>query len=265
MPLPCMPSWIFPHRMMPRRRLFATRAAARPAALGFLRAAALASRGILAAWAGAAAAGALDMHAMAGAAAAPLKILAFGDSLTHGYGLAAGQTFPEQLESALKGRGLDVRVINGGNSGDTTASGRARLDWALADRPDIVLVALGANDGLRGIEPGAVYGNLDAILARLEAEGVAVLLAGMLAPRNLGADYAAEFDAVFPRLAEKHQVMFYPFFLEGVAMDPTLNQPDGIHPNDAGVKVMVEGILPGVLRLIEELGAGRAGRTEAGG
>ncbi len=265
MSLPCMPSRIRPHRMMPRRRLFARRVVARPAASGFLRAAVLAACGVLVAWAGAAAVGAQDPHTKAEAVAPPLKILAFGDSLTHGYGLAAGQTFPEQLEAALKGRGLDVRVINGGNSGDTTAAGRARLDWALADRPDIVLVALGGNDGLRGIEPGATYGNLDAILARLEAEGVAVLLAGMLAPRNLGADYAAEFDAVFPHLAEKHQVMFYPFFLDGVAMDPALNQPDGIHPNGAGVKVIVEGILPGVLRLIEDLGAGRPGRSGAGG
>ncbi|MFQ6017795.1 MAG: arylesterase [Kiloniellaceae bacterium] len=252
--------------MTPRSGIFARRVDPGPAARGRLRGAVfLTALGVLVAWPGGAAAGAEDSRAKAGAVAAPFKILAFGDSLTHGYGLAAGQTFPAQLEAALKGRGLDVRVINGGNSGDTTAAGRARLEWALADRPDIVLVELGGNDGLRGIEPAATYGNLDAILARLEAEGVAVLLAGMLAPRNLGADYAAEFDAVFPRLAAQHQVMFYPFFLDGVAMDPALNQPDGIHPNDAGVKVIVEGILPSVLRLIEDLGAGGSGRSGPGG
>ena len=185
------------------------------------------------------------------ALAAPLKILAFGDSLVHGYGLPAGTTFPERLEASLRARGHDVRVINGGNSGDTTAGGLARLDWALADEPDIVLVELGGNDGLRGIDPARIYANLDAILARLIAEGLPVLLAGMLAPRNLGADYARAFDAVFPRLAEKHGVALYPFFLDGVAMDPALNQSDGIHPNAAGVEAIVERIAPRFEPLIE--------------
>lgn len=203
----------------------------------------------------------LGLAATAGAAPeAPLKILAFGDSLVHGYGLPAGATFPEQLEAELRLRGFDVRVVNGGNSGDTTASGRARLDWALADRPDLVLVELGGNDGLRGIEPAATYDNLDAILTRLKAEGLPVLLTGMLAPRNLGPEYVAEFDAVFPRLAKKHDVAFYPFFLDGVAMDAALNQADGIHPNAAGVRVIVERIAPSVIRLIEAL---RTGRDEA--
>ena len=187
--------------------------------------------------------------------AAELKLLAFGDSLIHGYGLDAGATFPEQLEAALRARGLEVEVINGGNSGDTTAAGRARLDWALADRPDAVLVELGANDGLRGLDPGQTYDNLDAILARLGAENLPVLLAGMLAPRNLGADYVAAFDDVFPRLAAKHGVALYPFFLEGVAMDPGLNQADGIHPNRHGVKVLVERIAPHVVELLEEVRA----------
>jgi len=191
-------------------------------------------------------------------AAAPLKILAFGDSLVHGYGLAAGDTFPEQLERTLRDQGYDVTVINGGNSGDTTAAGLARLDWALADQPDLVLVELGANDGLRGIEPSDTYANLDAILMRLKQERVPVLLAGMLAPRNLGADYADDFDAVFPRLAARHAVAFYPFFLEGVAMEPTLNQADGIHPNAAGIAVIVESIAPEVTRLIDEIAAGRS-------
>ena len=186
-------------------------------------------------------------------AEAPLRLLAFGDSLVHGYGLAGGETFPEQLEAALRNRGLPVEVLNGGNAGGTPAAGLARLDWALADRPDAVLVELGANDGLRGIDPNSTYENLDAILTRLGAEGLPVLLAGMLAPRNLGSDYAGAFDAVFPALAEKHGVVFYPFFLEGVAVQPALNQADGIHPNAAGVAVIVERILPKVLVLIDGL------------
>jgi len=195
------------------------------------------------------------------AEAAPLRILAFGDSLVHGYGLAADETFPTQLERALQRAGHRVEVLNAGNSGDTTAAGLARLDWALADRPDLAIVELGANDGLRGIDPGETYRNLDAILKRLKAEGVAVLLAGMLAPRNLGADYTEAFDAVFPRLAEAHGVALYPFFLDGVAMQPELNQADGLHPNAAGVALLVERILPSVVGLIDTLAESRG--TEA--
>lgn len=160
--------------------------------------------------------------------------------------------------------GYRVEVLNGGNSGDTTAAGLARLDWALADRPDLAIVELGANDGLRGIDPGETYRNLDAILSRLEAEGVPVLLAGMLAPRNLGTDYAEAFDAVYPRLAETHGVPLYPFFLDGVALQPELNQADGIHPNGAGVALVVERILPSVVRLIEGHEANRAGEASDG-
>lgn len=185
------------------------------------------------------------------AAAEPVRLMAFGDSLTHGYGLAAGETFPEQLEAALRADGLDVTVINAGNSGDTTAGGRARLDWALADDPDAVIVELGANDGLRGLDPGATYDNLDAILTRLTAEGLPVLLAGMLAPPNLGREYGDAFNAVYPRLAKKHEVPLYPFFLDGVAMDPSLNQADGIHPNAEGVAAIVARIKPHVVRLLE--------------
>ncbi len=185
------------------------------------------------------------------AAERPVRLLAFGDSLVHGYGLPAGATFPEQLEAALRQRGFAVEVINGGNSGDTTAAARARLAWSLVPRPDVALIELGANDGLRGLEPAATYDNLDAILRSLAAEGVPALLAGMLAPRNLGAEYAAEFDAVFPRLADEHGVDYYPFFLDGVALQPALNQADGLHPNEAGVAVIVERILPSVIRLLE--------------
>ncbi len=183
-----------------------------------------------------------------------VRLLAFGDSLIHGYGLVAGQTLPERLEAALKARGHSVAVINGGNSGDTTASGRARLDWALGGAEiDLALVALGGNDALRGLDPAGTYNNLDAILTRFAAAGLPVLLAGMLAPRNLGADYAADFDAIFPRLAETHGVAFYPFLLDGVAMDPALNQVDGIHPNAAGVAVIVERLAPLLGAMIEAL------------
>ena len=184
------------------------------------------------------------------AAQESLRLMAFGDSLTHGYGLVGGETFPEQLEAALQARDHEVTVINSGNSGDTTASGRARLDWALADKPHAVIVELGANDGLRGLDPAQTYENLDAILTRLKGESIPVLLAGMLAPRNLGQDYAAEFDSVYPRLAEKHGVELYAFFLDGVALEADLNQRDGIHPNKAGVAVIVSRILPQVEALL---------------
>ena len=197
----------------------------------------------------------LPTAALGAADSAPLRLLAFGDSLVHGYGLAADDAFPAQLERALRREGYRVEVLNGGNSGDTTAGALARLDWVLSDRPDLVIVELGANDGLRGLDPGETYRNLDAILSRLRAEGIAVLLAGMLAPRNLGADYVEAFDAVYPRLAAAHDVALYPFFLDGVALQPDLNQADGIHPNAAGVARVVERILPSVERLIEDHGA----------
>lgn len=190
----------------------------------------------------------------AGAAAQdsePIQLFAYGDSLVHGYGLDNPNNFPSQLEAALEVQGRKVEVINAGNSGDTTAAGLARLDWTLAEAPDAALVVLGANDALRGLDPAKTYENLDAILSRFAEMEVPVLLAGMLAPRNMGPDYAEEFDGVFPRLAEEHDVVFYPFFLEGVATDPELNQPDGIHPNAAGVAEIVEGILPRVKELLD--------------
>ncbi len=190
--------------------------------------------------------------------AEPVKVLALGDSLTAGYGVAADAAFPVQLEKALRAEGYDVVLTNAGVSGDTTAGGRARLDWALADKPQVAIVELGANDGLRGIDPKATEANLDFILTRLKADGVKVLLTGMLAPPNYGPDYARDFAAVFPRLAEKHQVAFYPFFLEGVARDARFNQPDGLHPTREGVAVIVRNILP---KVKEVLGPpGREGR-----
>ncbi|TQF77012.1 arylesterase [Elioraea sp. Yellowstone] len=181
-----------------------------------------------------------------------IRILALGDSLVAGYGLARGEGFVAQLEAALRARGIPARVLDGGVSGDTTAGGLARLDWALAETPDAAIVALGGNDGLRAIDPAATYANLDAILTRLAARNIPVLLAGMLAPPNLGAEYGAAFRDAYERLARAHDVVFYPFFLDGVAAEPALNQPDGIHPNARGVAVMVERILPAVERLIEK-------------
>lgn len=199
------------------------------------------------------------------AAAEPLRLMAYGDSLTHGYGLPDGETFPDQLEAELQAEGLNVEVLNAGNSGETTAGGLARLDWALADRPDAVILELGANDGLRGLDPEATYDNLDAILERLSEEGLPVLLAGMLAPPNLGPEYTEAFNAIYPQLAKKHEVPLYPFFLDGVAMVPELNQPDGIHPNARGVAEIVERITPHVVRFLEarELAEQPAGERAA--
>lgn len=185
-------------------------------------------------------------------AAEPVRILAFGDSLTAGYGLPADQGFVARLQQALDDEGLAAQVIDGGVSGDTTAGGLARLDWSLADQPDAVILELGANDGLRGLDPAATRENLDAMLGRLAAAGKPVLLAGMLAPPNLGPEYGAEFNRIYPELAASHGVLFYPFFLDGVAAEPALNQGDGIHPNEAGVRVIIERMLPEVRRLIEQ-------------
>jgi acyl-CoA thioesterase-1 len=180
----------------------------------------------------------------------PLTILAFGDSLVAGFGLGSRDGFTAKLEAALKAKGVAARVVNAGLSGDTTAGGLARLDWALEPRPDFAIVELGGNDGLRGLDPAQTRANLDAILTKLEAKGVPVLFTGMYAPPNMGPDYGKAYNALFPELAKKHGVAFYPFFLEGVAADASLNQADGIHPNAKGVEIIVERILPHVLKLI---------------
>lgn len=187
----------------------------------------------------------------AGAARAEAVLVALGDSLTAGYGLPADKAFPVQLEAALKAAGVSVRVINAGVSGDTSAGGLARLDWVLGDRPQAAIVALGANDMLRGIDPAVTEANLDKIVTRLKQRGIRVLLVGMLAQPTLGNDYRKAFDAVYPRLAAKHELPLYPFFLDGVAADPKLNQGDGIHPTAEGIAVMVRGILPQVRALVE--------------
>jgi acyl-CoA thioesterase I len=171
-------------------------------------------------------------------------ILDLGDSLTAGYGLPEGEAFPARLEAWLRQRGVAARVVNAGVSGDTTAGGLARLDWAMADKPDLVILALGANDALRGIDPTTVRANLDKMIRKIEAAGARVLLFGMLAPPNWGEAYAKTFDRIFPDLAQAYHVPLYPFFLEGVAMKPELNQADGLHPNAQGVAVLVAHIGP---------------------
>jgi acyl-CoA thioesterase-1 len=183
--------------------------------------------------------------------AAEIRLMMLGDSITAGYGLARGEALPARLEAALRAKGRAVRVIDAGVSGDTTAGGRARLDWALADNPHAVIVALGGNDGLRALEPRASRANLAAILDALAAKRLPTMLTGMLAPPNLGADYGREFASSFSDLArERPAVVFYPFLLDGVAGDLSLNQPDGIHPNPAGVAEMVRRMLPYVDSLL---------------
>ncbi len=182
-------------------------------------------------------------------------IVDFGDSLTAGYGLMPDEAFPVRLEAWLRRHGIAARVVNAGVSGDTTTDGLARLDWALADKPDLVILALGANDALRGIDPATVRDNLDKMIDKIAAAHAKVLLLGMLAPPNWGEAYDRAFDRIFPDLAHAHRVALYPFFLEGVAMKPDLNQPDGLHPNARGVAVLVGHIGPVVAGLV----AGRSG------
>jgi acyl-CoA thioesterase-1 len=188
--------------------------------------------------------------------AASVTIVALGDSLTAGYGLAPGESFPEQLQDALTERGHNAEVIDAGVSGDTATGGLARLEWAVPAEADIVIVELGGNDALRGIDPSVTRDALSEILVKLKERGQTVLLAGMLAPRNLGEEYAAEFDAIYPELAQEHDVALYPFFLEGVATEALLNQPDGLHPTAEGIAEIVDGILPQVEELIAQAAAG---------
>ncbi|MBV9812170.1 MAG: arylesterase [Acetobacteraceae bacterium] len=195
------------------------------------------------------------------AAAAPLRLLVLGDSLASGYGLATGDTFETQLAASLRAHGDDVTIVDGGVSGDTTAGGRARLDWALGDGADAAIVELGGNDGLRGVDPKDTEANLAAILDALAARHIPVLLSGMYAPPNMGADYGRAFRAVFDRLGQRPGILYDPFFLQDVAATPALNQGDGIHPNAQGVKIVVARMLPAVQRLIAEARAQQAGRS----
>jgi acyl-CoA thioesterase-1 len=181
-----------------------------------------------------------------------------GDSLVAGFQLKESDAFPAQLQRALKSRGHQVEVINAGVSGDTTAAGLERLPWSVPDSTDALIVELGANDALLGLDPAQAKANLDEIVAGAKAGGTEVLLAGMLAPRNLGEAYTRQFDAIYPALASKHGVLLYPFFLDGVALDAKLNLSDGMHPNAKGVAEIVKRILPAVEQLIARVRARRA-------
>jgi acyl-CoA thioesterase-1 len=183
-------------------------------------------------------------------AGTPVKIVVLGDSLSAGFGLPEQAAFPARLDAALKSKGIAATVINAGVSGDTATGGLDRLDWSVPEGTDAVILELGANDMLRGVDPAVTRGALDAILRRLSARGIAVLLCGMRAAPNLGAAYGREFDAIYPALATTRGVVFYPFFLEGVATDRSLNQADGLHPNAAGVDAIVARILPKVEELV---------------
>lgn len=186
-----------------------------------------------------------------------MRIVVLGDSLSAGFGLGAGDALPAKLERALKAKGLSVEIQSAGVSGDTAAGGLARLDWSVPDGTDAVILELGANDALRGADPKATRASLDAIIRKLKERKIAVLLAGMLAPRNLGPDYATAFDPIYPELAAEHGLILYPFILEGVAGDKALNQADGLHPTAAGVDIMVRGLLPKVEELVARLRAGQ--------
>jgi len=186
----------------------------------------------------------------AGAADRPVKVVVLGDSLSAGYGLSADSAFPARLAQALTAKGVAVQITNAGVSGDTASGGLGRLDWSVPDGTEAVIVELGANDALRGLDPKLTKAALDNILSKLGNRHIVVLLAGMQAPRNMGPDYVRAFDAIYPALASTHPVVFYPFFLDGVAADPKLNQGDGLHPNAAGVDAIVARILPQVEELI---------------
>lgn len=186
-------------------------------------------------------------------AMAETRLMVLGDSLVAGYGLPPGQGFPAQLQRSLTATGHQVTVLDAGVSGDTTAGGVARLDWSLGDNPQAVIIVLGGNDMLRGLPPAAARDNLEAIVTRLKDRRIEVLLAGMMAPRNMGPSYIADFDAIYPSLADRHDIEFYPFFLEGVALEPALNLDDGLHPNEAGIAEITRRILPSVERLLARL------------
>jgi acyl-CoA thioesterase I len=176
----------------------------------------------------------------------PIKMVVLGDSLSAGYGLPGPSAFPARLQKALKSNGIDVEMVNAGVSGDTSSGGRDRLDWSVPEGTEAVIVELGANDALRGIDPSITRAALSDIVTRLKARKIAVMLCGMLAPPNYGSDYAARFNAIYPELSQSFGVPLYPFFLEGVAADAKLNQADGLHPTAEGVDVIVKNILPAV-------------------
>lgn len=187
------------------------------------------------------------------AQARTINLVGFGDSLMAGYQLPPGDGFPEKLQAAMKAKGIDVSITNAGVSGDTTTSGLARIDWSIPDGTDGVILELGANDALRGIAPEQSEKNLDQMISRLKERGIAVLLAGMMAPPNMGADYAEGFNPIYQKLAEKHGVELYAFFLDGVVLDAGLKLDDGMHPNARGVDVMVQRMEPVVTKFVETI------------
>lgn len=188
-----------------------------------------------------------------------IRILVLGDSLSAGYGLAdPADAFPAQLERALEAKGHKVDMVPGAISGDTTSGGRSRLEWSLGEKPDAVIVELGGNDGLRAVDPKITEGNMDFIVRRIQKDGTPVLIAGMLAPPNLGRDYEGRFNAVFPKIAKDTGALFYPFFLDGAITVAGMMQGDQIHPNPAGVKVIVARILPSVEKLFIQVKDRRA-------
>jgi acyl-CoA thioesterase-1 len=197
----------------------------------------------------------LALTGTAGAAGRPVKVVVLGDSLVAGFQIPASAAFPVQLETALKAKGLAVEIANAGVSGDTSTGGLARLDWSVPDGTDAVILELGANDMLRGIDPKVMRGALAEIVSRLKARHIDVLLCGMRAAPNLGPDYARAFDAIYPELAAANGLLLYPFFLDGIVTDPNLNQHDGLHPTEAGVAVIVERILPKVEELLSRVRA----------
>jgi acyl-CoA thioesterase I len=191
-------------------------------------------------------------------AQAPIKLAILGDSLSAGYGLPLEAAFPAKLQKALREKGHKVDILNAGVSGDTTSGGRDRLDWSIPDGTEAVLVELGANDALRGLDPKLTKGALEDIIKKLQARKIAVMLAGMVAPPNYGPDYAAKFNPIYADLAKAHDVPLYPFFLDGVASEAKLNQPDGIHPTAEGIDIIVARILPSVEAFLNKVAADRA-------
>jgi acyl-CoA thioesterase I len=190
------------------------------------------------------------------ALAEPVKLVGFGDSLMAGYQLPASDAFPVKLEAALREKGFEVEIANAGVSGDTTSGGLARLDWSIPDGTKGVILELGANDALRGIPPEQTEKNLDAMLTRLKERGIAVLLAGMMAPPNMGPEYGERFNGIYQRMADKHGVALYPFFLDGVVTHANLQLEDGMHPNSGGVDVMVNTMLPAAETFLKSITAG---------
>jgi len=197
----------------------------------------------------------VSVHGVHQALARQPVIVAFGDSLTAGLGLPEQESFPSQLEQALRKRGQDVKVINAGVSGDTAAAGLSRLDWAIPDDASAVIIELGANDALQGLDPAATKATLEKIITGVTSRGLPILLAGMEAPRNLGKDYVVQFRAIYADLAKRYDLVFYPFFLDGVVLDDKYMQDDGLHPNAQGVARIVELILPKVEELLTRVSA----------